>query len=129
MSCDLTSGVYFPIFFGKPENYDDKDWKMYKNMILERNIHSVGLKPKNRIKGIRAYKYSHNIRKLIDKDFGSTTSTPLRSKTGFGCMTLQKTNPSYVYWNDVNYLVERLEILVASIAAGNTSNNNGIFSI
>jgi len=29
-------------------------------------------------------------------------------------MTLQKSNPNYVYWNDVNELVERLETLVAS---------------
>jgi len=66
---------------------------------------------------------------LIDKDFSHTTSTALRSKTGFGYMTLQKSNPNYVYRNDVNELVERLEILVASKGAGNTSHNNEIFSI
>jgi len=36
---------------------------------------------------------------------------------------------TYLYWNDVNELVERLEILVASKGAGNTSHNNEIFSI
>jgi len=44
-------------------------------------------------------------------------------------MTLQKSNPNYVYWNYVNELVERFEILVASKGAGNTSHNNEIFSI
>jgi len=62
----------------------------------------------------------------MDKDFSPTTSTSLRSKTGFGYMTLQKSNPNYVYWNE---LVERLKILVASKGAGNTSHNNEIFLI
>jgi len=43
-------------------------------------------------------------------------------------MALQKSNPNYVFRNDVNELVERLEILVASKGAGN-SHNNEIFSI
>jgi len=79
---------------------------MCKKIILETNIHRVGLKPNNRIKPNN----SHIIKKLIDKDFSPTTSTPLRSKTSFGYMNLQKSNPNYVYWNDVNELVERLKI-------------------
>jgi len=61
---------------------------------------------------------------LIDKDFKPTIFTPFRSNTGFGYMTLQKPKLNYVYWNDVNELVERLNILVASKAA---SQNNDIF--
>jgi len=82
---------------------------MYKKIILETNIHRVRSKPNNRIKGTRVYKYSHT----IHKDFSRTTSTPLRSKTGFGCMTLQKSTPNYL-----------LEILVASKGAGNIRHNN-----
>jgi len=66
---------------------------------------------------------------LIDKDFSPTTSTPLRSKKVFGYMTLQNSNPNYAYWNDVNELVKRLEILEASKGASNTSHNNEICSI
>jgi len=66
---------------------------------------------------------------LIDKDFSPTTSTPLRSKTGLWLHDSSEINPNYVYWNDVNELVERLEILVASKGAGNTSHNNEIFYI
>jgi len=62
---------------------------MYKKIILETNIHRVGFNSNNRIKGTRAYKYSHIIKKLIYKDFSPTTSTPLRSKTVFCYMTLQ----------------------------------------
>jgi len=56
----------------------------------------------------------------IDKDFSPKTSTPLRLKAGFDYMTPQKSIPNYVYWNDVNELVERLKILEASKGAGNT---------
>jgi len=59
MSCDLTPGLYSLIFLSKPENYNDQDLKMYKNIILETNIHRVGFKPNIRIKGTRAYKYRH----------------------------------------------------------------------
>jgi len=127
MSCDLTP--HSLTFLSKLENYNDQDLKMYKKIILETNIQVVGFKPNNRIKGTRVYKYSHINKKLIDKDFSPTTTTPLCSKTGFGYMTLQKSNPNYVYWNDVNELIERLEILVASKGTGNTSHNNEIFSI
>jgi len=78
------------VLLSKPENYDDQDLKMYKKIILETDIHRVGLKPNNRIKGIRPYKYTHIITRLIDTDFSPTTYTPLRSKTVFGYMTLQK---------------------------------------
>jgi len=80
---------------------------MYNKIILETNIHRVGFKPNNRIKGTRAYKYSHIIKKVIDKEFSPTTSSPLRSKTGFCYMTLQNSYKNCVYWNGVNDLVER----------------------
>jgi len=79
MNCDLTHGLCSLIY-----------------------IHRVIFKPNNRIKGTRAYKYCHIIKKLIDKDFSPTTPTPLSSKAGFCYMTIKKSKPYYVYWNDVN---------------------------
>jgi len=54
INCDLTPGLYSLIFLSKPEKYDDQDMKMSKKIILETNIHKVGFKPNNRIKGTRA---------------------------------------------------------------------------
>jgi len=68
MSCDLTPSLYSIIFLSKTENYDDQDLKMYTKIILETNIHTVGFKHNNKIKGTRAYKYSHIIKKLICHD-------------------------------------------------------------
>ena len=38
-------------------------------------------------------------------------------------------NYDYVYWNDVNELVDRLKLLVAEKSAGNNSHDNEIMSI
>jgi len=43
-------------------------------------------------------------------------------------MRLQKIPPNYVYWDNVNELVERLQLLMASRAAGNNNHTNEIFS-
>jgi len=84
MSSDLTTGsdgsetTESLIFLSKAENYDDQDLKMYTRTILETNIHREGFKPNNRIKCTRAYKYSHIIKKLIDKDLHD--SSEIKSK-------------------------------------------------
>ena len=36
---------------------------------------------------------------------------------------------NYVYWNDLNELVDRLKLLIAEKSAGNNSHNNEIMSI
>ena len=40
-----------------------------------------------------------------------------------------KDNTDYVYWNDVNEIVERLKLLIASQQAGHTNHDNEIISI
>jgi hypothetical protein len=40
-----------------------------------------------------------------------------------------KSNTDYVYWDDVNELVSRMRLLVASKNAGNTNHDGEIFSI
>lgn len=37
--------------------------------------------------------------------------------------------PNYVFWDNPNELVERLQLLIASESAGNTSHTNEITSI
>jgi len=59
-------------------------------------------------------KYKHNIKKLFHSG-------------GELFMKLQKNN--LVFWDNPNELVERLQLLVASKAAGNTGVSNEIISI
>jgi len=44
-------------------------------------------------------------------------------------MRLQKIPPNYVYWDNVNELVEILQLLMASRAAANNNHTNEILSI
>lgn len=44
-------------------------------------------------------------------------------------MIIPKKHIDYIYWDDPNELVDRLRLLLASEAAGNTSHNNEIMSI
>lgn len=52
------------------------------------------------------------------------------SKKGGGLtLKVNKHNTDYVYWDNVNELVDRLRLLVASMIAGHTGHNNEIISI
>ena len=41
----------------------------------------------------------------------------------------QDSRPEYIHWDDPNELVNRLQLLLGSQAAGNPSHNNEIMSI
>lgn len=57
-------------------------------------------------------------------------STQLAKKGG-SLPKLKKYNPNtdFIYWDDVNELVDRLKILIASRDAGNSNHYNEILSI
>lgn len=64
----------------------------------------------------------------------STASRPrTHCTTGFGLtpdqLTVTNQKPGYIYWDDVNELVNRLRVLVSSKNAGHTSHDNEILSI
>lgn len=44
-------------------------------------------------------------------------------------LKINKSNTDYVYWDNINELVDRLRLLLASTDAGNTAHNNEILSI
>ncbi|XP_046750595.1 uncharacterized protein LOC124413852 [Diprion similis] len=75
---------------------------------------------------------------LTEKLLNINTSSPSSSsskRTGKGVLLLQAwvtrqgVKTDYIFWDDANELVERLRLLTASQAAGNTSHNNEIMSI
>jgi hypothetical protein len=105
-------------------------------------LHGRGYDPQQQIKGTRAFKYTKIIKPLLSSTTTTTpaklkpvaVSTPIQSKKGGGVngsmfMKYKQVKPNYVYWNNVNELVERLQLLIASQAAGNNNHNNEIQSI
>lgn len=73
----------------------------------------------HRIKGSKTYKYKNYIQK----------PKSLKTKKGEGFKDFVKTKPHFVYWNDVNQLIDRLKLLISSLNSGHTGHNNEITSI
>lgn len=117
-----TPGLYELIFLKKPSVYDASDLPNYKKLLIETNAFRKNHNPLGGINGNRGYKYTHIISNLL--------STP---KMGHGLlpkrMKLSSLKSEYVYWDDVNELVDRLRLLFSSRSAGHNGHDNEILSI
>lgn len=107
----LTEGLLRLIFLKSPSKYTEHDLDAYKSLLVHSRAHLT--KDETRIK-----KGGSKYRNIIAKLFCSGSGLN---------MTLQRNN--LVYWNDPNELVDRLRLLLASRAAGNTGVENEIVSI
>lgn len=123
-----TPGLYELLFKKSPlpQLFNSDDLKNYKEIILKTNAHKRYYQNNQQIDGSRLPKYRQIIAPLVTKKSVHAESV------GAG-VTLQKqvTNKptDLVYWNDVNELVDRLRLLIASQQAGNNSHINEIVSI
>ncbi len=106
-----TPGLIQLLFLKNPLIYSDNDLEVYKSILIQTSAH-LTLKSK-KIKKTGS-KYKDIIRKLFPSG-------------GHLSMKLQKNN--LVYWDNPNELVDRLRLLLASKAAGNTGVSNEIISI
>lgn len=115
-----TPGLYELIFMNEPDEelYDENDLAAYKSIMIATNAHRQGYNPDGRLNSNRGVKY----RNVIGKLFGRFSGEGLINKSVV-------TDVDYVYWNDVNELVDRLKLLVASQSAGHTGHSNEIVSI
>jgi hypothetical protein len=104
------------------DKYSDEDLKNYKEILLSTSAHKINYDPNNRINGNRGKKYRNIISKLINDE-------KVGGGGGINLMKLPKSKIDYVYWDDVNELVNRLKLLIASQVAGNNSHTNEIISI
>lgn len=109
-SYQLTEGLLQLLFLKSPSLYTSHDLETYKNISLQTELHLTS--EGNIKKGGRKYV------KIISKLFPSGSGIH---------MQLQKSN--VIYWDDPNELVDRLRLLLASKAAGNTGVSNEIISI
>jgi len=107
----LTSGLIQLLFLKNPLVYTDIDIGVYKSILIQTSAHiSIGKK----IIKKGGFKYTSIISQLFPSGSGLS-------------MKLQKNN--LVYWDNPNELVDRLRLLLASKAAGNTGVTNEIISI
>lgn len=106
-----TSGLIQLLFLKSPRIYIDNDLKVYKSILIQTSAHLTA-------DGATVKKTGKKYSNIISKIFPSG---------GELFMKLQKNN--LVYWDDPNELVDRLRLLLASKAAGNTGVSNEIISI
>lgn len=126
-----TRGLYELIFMKKPHGYNKTDLKNYKEILELSSAHKRDYNPQGQIKGHKYYKYKNVIKPLFDsKTRSKSYHGAAPSKSGSGMAVYNEKPIEYVYWDDVNELVDRLRLLTASKSAGNTdSHDNEILSI
>lgn len=138
---DLTPGLLELIFKRSPREYTTEDLEEYKRMLEKTNAHRVSYSADKPIRATRANKYTKIIRVLFPPRSSATTAANKISKSsratpkkkiktaGSGLFLPSAQKRSYVYWDDPNELVERLELLCASKGAGHTGLEREILSI
>ncbi|XP_051168539.1 uncharacterized protein LOC127286222 [Leptopilina boulardi] len=108
-----------------------EDLENFKTIILTTNAHKKHYSADGDIRASKAFKFKNFIEKFLSP---SRKSGSDKSSLGGGIipqyMTATDENKlDYIYWDDPNELVDRLRLLLASQAAGNSSHTNEILSI
>lgn len=112
-SYPLTNGLVHLIFSRKLKSHTEHDLSTYKQILIQTSAHLLANGEKIKKGG---HKYTNVIQHLFSSGEGMMNS-----------VNLQKYN--IVYYDDPNELVNRLRLLLASRAAGNTGVTNEILSI
>lgn len=124
-----TPGLWELLTLKTPSDYTDKDLAIYSTLVRITNAHKQNYESEGRPLSSIAIKYKQIIKQIVDED-----------KTGGG-FTHGKTYPDdrktfkrnrevdYIYWNDINELVERYIVLCLAENAGNNSVQNEKASI
>lgn len=106
----------------------ESDQNTYRSIIHDTNAHRKNYSPSQEIRQSSSLKYRETIKPLV--------LFPEPTKFGSALLPQYMIAPQstsrqtdYVYWDNPNELVDRLRLLIASQAAGNTSHTNEIFSI
>lgn len=129
----------------KPASYKIQDVRNFIAIIIRTNAHRVRYSPKNKVATSHfSWKYRNLIEPYVRKKNKSRSSSSKKKKShssGGKLKSKKKTQRTfkvfnskpveYVYWDDLNELVQRLRLLHSSKLAGNNSkqNRNEIHSI
>lgn len=136
-----TPGLYELLFKKEPISYKKDDLDNYMDILKRTNAYRKNYDANEQIIGNNSTKYTTIIGPYLQragitkvKKISATRPqyriTRQTNKKG-GRLLLKsfKKNTDYVYWDNVNELVDRLRLLVASMIAGNTGHENELVSI
>jgi hypothetical protein len=129
----MTSGLLDLLFLHNPIEYNPSDFENYGEIIRSTNVHRINYDENQRIKGNSGIKYNKIIKPLTKDREKNTANSPNQNRGGnfspFPLMKYSNKPREYIYFNDVNEIIERLKLLIASTKAGNTNHMNEINSI
>lgn len=111
-----TAGLYSLLFDKQPTDFTKDDLQYYKIILNLTNVHRRNFNATKQRRGTVGYKWIEIIK-------------PLTSNQGGSLMTYNEKPIEYIYYDDVNEIIDRLRLLYASKEAGNTSVDNEIQSI
>lgn len=125
-------GLYELVFKKVPQGYTDSDLDLYGDIVLHTNIHRRKFDAGQQLRGNPSFKWSiiSKVLELKQKKDGKYMKRKKKvSGRGMQLIADTKMPYQYVYWDDVNELVNRLRILIGSQNAGSTSHHNEIVSL
>lgn len=148
-----TPGLYELLFKKEPVGYKKEDLDNYMDILTRTNAYRRNNDPNEQVQGNGSHKYvsiigpylqrrgitktkninpaAHRLVEAFKRPqapFRASRATSSTKGTGL-TLKVNKHNTDYVYWDNVNELVDRLRLLVASMMAGHTGHNNEIISI
>lgn len=140
-----TEGLYDLLFLKNPKSQTKNDEIQFQDILNKTNVHRRDFNPTAQIKGSTSSKYKNVIKPLVTamseagklkttRKFSDSSNRPspvTRSqiKSGSALMKYNRKPKQYVYYDNVNELIDRLVKLDASQEAGNGNHNNEIMSI
>ncbi|CAG9773427.1 unnamed protein product [Ceutorhynchus assimilis] len=117
-----TPGLYKLLFRkNMPKSYTKDDEAAFKDIISRTNINRKRFKTTGDENDSQSEKF-----KLLFEPLTTTGNGMVASSAE---MKYSNNSIDYIYWDDPNELVERLQLLLASQTAGNTNHNNEINAI
>ena len=131
-SYTLTEGI-LELLFKKAPNMNSitsKDYEIMEELVLMTNAHKKSYWSTGKIR-TENLKLKNCLSFILDKFGKGLIHSRRKVKKNF-LTDYKRYNTNeihYVYWNDINELVDRLKLLIASQTAGNNSHTNEIVSI
>lgn len=138
-----TRGLYDLLFLKKPLYHTEHDTLQLKDILSRTNAHRRDFDPTKQVRGSASSKYKDIVKPLVSTSYearrlksssnaspsGRNPSTRSHIKSGSALLEFNRKPKQYVYYDDVNELIDRLVKLDASQEAGNTNNMNEIMNI
>ena len=136
-----TRGLYDLLFLKEPMYPTRGDESQYQDILKRTNAHRRGHSQLGQIKGSNSIKYKQFIQPITaiksTNVTASTSSSPksrlpssiARNKSGTSLLEYNEKAKEYVFYDDINELVERLIKLDASQSVGNGNHHNEITNI